>query len=95
MGPKKISPAAWAVTYGLHLPDQKTLLPPEQLPLSRVLNGESYVELDMFVKNAAVPVSGNSRLGTSWVAKRLPNSIASVLRSEDVVIAAPSVGASY
>ena len=35
---------------------------------------------------AVMPVSGNSRLGTSWVAKRLPNSIASGMASEVRVI---------
>jgi signal transduction histidine kinase/response regulator RpfG family c-di-GMP phosphodiesterase len=54
MGRRDVAPADWASTFGLYLPDQKTPMPREQLPLTRILNGESFVELDMFVKNAAV-----------------------------------------
>ena len=35
---------------------------------------------------AVIPASGNSRLGTSWVAKRLPNSAAAALISDGVAI---------
>jgi PAS domain S-box-containing protein len=55
MGATDVSPDAWAGKFGLFLPDQKTPLPNEQLPMKRILNGESFVEVDMFVKNAAVP----------------------------------------
>jgi two-component system cell cycle sensor histidine kinase/response regulator CckA len=55
MGPANVAPEGWSAKYGLHLPDQKTPLPSEQLPMTRIMNGESFVELDMFVKNAAVP----------------------------------------
>jgi signal transduction histidine kinase/response regulator RpfG family c-di-GMP phosphodiesterase len=54
-GSGEIGPKAWAERYGLHLPDQKTPVPSEQLPMARILNGESFVELDMFVKNDRVP----------------------------------------
>lgn len=54
MGPESITLSQWTNTYGLHLTDQKTPIPHEQLPLTRILNGEPFVELDMFVKNEAV-----------------------------------------
>ncbi len=54
-GPVHAPLAAWAETYGLYLPDQKTPIPENQLPLTRVFEGERFVELDMYVKNAAVP----------------------------------------
>jgi signal transduction histidine kinase/response regulator RpfG family c-di-GMP phosphodiesterase len=54
MGPVNVRPDAWGPKYGLHLPDQKTPMPSEELPMARVLRGESFVELDMYVKNAAV-----------------------------------------
>ena len=54
-GATELSPEMWAKKYGLHLPDQKTPIPSEQLPMTRILNGESFVELDMFVKNDHVP----------------------------------------
>lgn len=54
MGPENIALSQWANTYGLHLTDQKTPIPDEQLPLTRILSGEPFVELDMFVKNEAV-----------------------------------------
>jgi PAS domain S-box-containing protein len=49
-----LGPRAWAEKFGLHLPDQRTPIAQEQLPMSRILNGESFVELDMFVKNDRV-----------------------------------------
>jgi PAS domain S-box-containing protein len=55
MGPANVRLDGWAAKYGLHLTDQKTLIPSEELPLTRIINGESFVELDMFVKNGAVP----------------------------------------
>jgi signal transduction histidine kinase/response regulator RpfG family c-di-GMP phosphodiesterase len=55
MGAVSVPPDAWGETYGLHLPDQKTPIPKDQLPITRILNGENFVELDMFVKNAKVP----------------------------------------
>jgi signal transduction histidine kinase/ActR/RegA family two-component response regulator len=38
----------------LHLPDRQTPIPAEELPLTRILNGEQFVQLDMFVKNSVV-----------------------------------------
>jgi signal transduction histidine kinase/response regulator RpfG family c-di-GMP phosphodiesterase len=55
MGPTNVTPDGWGAKYGLHLSDQKTPMPTDQLPISRILNGESFVELDMFVKNSHVP----------------------------------------
>jgi PAS domain S-box-containing protein len=55
MGPVNVRPEGWAVEYGLHLPDQKTQIPSDQLPMTRILNGENFVELDIFVKNRSVP----------------------------------------
>jgi two-component system cell cycle sensor histidine kinase/response regulator CckA len=55
MGPANVRLDGWSAKYGLHLTDQRTLIPSEELPLTRIINGESFVELDMFVKNAAVP----------------------------------------
>jgi len=54
MGATNVSPDDWGPKYGLHLPDQKTPMPSQELPMARILNGENFVELDMFVKNRAV-----------------------------------------
>jgi len=54
-GATELGPQAWAEKYGLHLSDQKTPIAHDQLPMSRILNGESFVELDLFVKNDRVP----------------------------------------
>lgn len=54
MGPAEVRPDGWAAKFGLHLPDQKTPIPSDRLPMARISSGESFVELDMFVKNAAV-----------------------------------------
>ena len=53
-GPVDVPVSAWAETYGLYLPDQKTQIPDAQLPLVRVFKGERFVEFDMFVKNSTV-----------------------------------------
>jgi signal transduction histidine kinase/response regulator RpfG family c-di-GMP phosphodiesterase len=54
-GAVSVPPDSWGEAYGLQLPDQKTPIPRDQLPHTRILNGENFVELDMFVKNAKVP----------------------------------------
>ncbi|MEM9946645.1 MAG: PAS domain-containing protein [Cyanobacteria bacterium P01_D01_bin.36] len=41
----------WAKTYGLYLPDQKTLIPQEELPLFKAMQGES-VTVEMFVRSS-------------------------------------------
>nr|WP_240672403.1 PAS domain-containing protein [Corallococcus coralloides] len=45
----------WPVHYGLYLPDQVTLYPPERLPMSRALRGESVTRAEVFLRNAARP----------------------------------------
>ncbi len=52
--PAALAPSAWTRTFGLHLPDRQTPMPAEELPLTRILNGEQFVQLDMFVKNSVV-----------------------------------------
>jgi signal transduction histidine kinase len=47
--------ANWPQTYGLYLPDTKTLFPHEQLPLIRALAGETTQEVEMYVRNERVP----------------------------------------
>jgi PAS domain S-box-containing protein len=48
-------PEAWAGRYGLFLPDEKTPLPVEQMPLWSALKGELIRDSDMFLRNASVP----------------------------------------
>ncbi|WP_233592044.1 PAS domain S-box protein [Corallococcus sp. AB011P] len=45
----------WPVHYGLYLSDQVTLYPPERLPMSRALRGESVTRAEVFLRNAARP----------------------------------------
>ncbi len=45
----------WTGAYGLYLPDKKTPMPSQQLPLARILNGEQFIELDIYVRNQSAP----------------------------------------
>jgi PAS domain S-box-containing protein len=45
----------WSQIYGLFLPDQTTLYPPARLPLARAVRGESCDNVDLFVRNQALP----------------------------------------
>ncbi len=40
----------WANTYGLFLPDQKTLFPSQELPLARAIRGECVTDVEVFVR---------------------------------------------
>ena len=40
----------WSSTYGLFLPDQKTLFPDSELPLSRAIKGEYVNDVEVFVR---------------------------------------------
>ncbi|MCC3412626.1 MULTISPECIES: PAS domain-containing protein [unclassified Microcoleus] len=41
----------WSSTYGLFLPDQKTLFPEEELPLTRAIKGEYVNDVAIFVRH--------------------------------------------
>ncbi|MHA6247225.1 PAS domain-containing protein [Pontibacter sp. CAU 1760] len=45
----------WPARYGLYKPDGKTLFPPEELPLSRALQGIASTEVEMLVRNEKNP----------------------------------------
>ncbi|MBN1205075.1 MAG: PAS domain S-box protein [Myxococcaceae bacterium] len=48
-------PEEWVERYGIFLPDGKTPLPVEQMPLWRALKGEEVRDVDMFLRNPNVP----------------------------------------
>ncbi len=50
----------WAEVYGLYLPDTVTPYLPEELPLVRATRGEDVSEIEVYVKNARVPLG-------SWI----------------------------
>jgi two-component system cell cycle sensor histidine kinase/response regulator CckA len=54
IGPADVRPEGLSEKYGLYLPDQKTPMPSDQIPMIRILNGESFVQQDIFVRNQAV-----------------------------------------
>jgi two-component system, cell cycle sensor histidine kinase and response regulator CckA len=54
LGPRAVSPSAWAEIYGLFLPDQKTPLPSANNPLMRAMAGEKTAETEVFIKNEFV-----------------------------------------
>ena len=55
----------WSERYGLYLPDQVTLCPPESLPLARAIRGEEVDSAELFVRHAEAPaglwISGTAR----------------------------------
>jgi PAS domain S-box-containing protein len=60
----------WSSTYGLFLPDQKSLFPEEELPLSRAIKGEYVNDIAIFVRrpdceDCWVSISGYPVVDTS------------------------------
>jgi PAS domain S-box-containing protein len=57
VGAKQLSatPKTWSADYGIYHPDERTLYPPEQLPLVRALSGEPVADVEMYVRNKAAP----------------------------------------
>ena len=53
--PPEASRAEWARRFGLYLPDAVTPLPPDQVPLSRVLRGESVNDVEILVRQQGQP----------------------------------------
>src|SRR5437867_1692495 len=51
-GPRatQTTPSEWSRQYGLYLPDQVTLFPPDQLPLTRSIRGEEVNNVEIFVR---------------------------------------------
>jgi HD-GYP domain-containing protein (c-di-GMP phosphodiesterase class II)/DNA-binding NarL/FixJ family response regulator len=53
IGQTDTTPDEWSKHYGLYLPDQVTLYPPESLPLARAIRGEEVNSAEIFVRHAA------------------------------------------
>ena len=56
IGRTEISPERWADEYGLFLPDKKTPVPRDQLPLLRALREESSGRMTLFMRNPGIPL---------------------------------------
>jgi PAS domain S-box-containing protein len=48
-------PGSWSREYGLYYPDEKTEYPAAMLPLARALKGEAVHDVEIYVRNRAVP----------------------------------------
>lgn len=48
-----MDPAEWSAHYQVFLPDEKTLFPPDDLPLARALRGEAVNDVEIFVNSSA------------------------------------------
>ncbi len=55
MGATDVPVSRWPRHYGFYLPDQLTLYPPERLPMSRALRGETVNRAVVFLRNASRP----------------------------------------
>ena len=57
VGANKLStdPQRWSHDYGIYYPDERTVYPPEKLPLVLALAGEPTENLELFVRNHVVP----------------------------------------
>ena len=55
IGPMDTTPDRWSDSYGFFFPDRTTPFPADELPLARALKGEASDEVEMFVRNPAVP----------------------------------------
>src|SRR5213596_124771 len=56
-GPRatQTTPSEWSRQYGLYLPDQVTLFPPDQLPLMQSIHGEEVNNVELFVRHEKAP----------------------------------------
>jgi PAS domain S-box-containing protein len=48
-------PMGWSTDIGIYCPDERTRFPPDQVALVRALAGEPSQDVEMFVRNEAVP----------------------------------------
>ncbi|HEY4739921.1 MAG TPA: CHASE3 domain-containing protein [Candidatus Acidoferrales bacterium] len=55
IGATDTTPDQWSDQYGSYLPDGVTVYPPSELPLVRAMRGESFSEVEVFIRNAKVP----------------------------------------
>ena len=55
IGPIDTTPDKWSDSYGFFFPDRVTPFPADELPLARAFKGEASDEVEMFVRNPAVP----------------------------------------
>ena len=55
LGPSEMPPEQWADHYGLFYPDQVTKVPLHELPLGRAINGDAVDDMELFVRNPAMP----------------------------------------
>ena len=56
IGATDTTPDQWSDQYGSYLPDTVTLYPSNELPLVRAMRGESVDAVELFIRNAQVPV---------------------------------------
>ena len=54
-GVAKGSPDEWSDWFGLYLPDGKTKIPTDELPLVRAIRGEKTDEVELFIRNEKRP----------------------------------------
>lgn len=52
---REVDPADWSGHYGLYIPGTSTLFPPNELPLSKAIRGESIPETEVLVRSPRVP----------------------------------------
>ncbi len=72
VGMKGTRPDQWSEKFGLFFPDGVTPIPTHELPLTRAIQGESSDDVEIFVRNPAVPdgifmsVNGRPLQDNSW-----------------------------
>jgi len=57
LGKTEGGPEVWPETYGLYLPDRQTHFPPEDLPLTRAMRGETVREAEVYVRPVDSPLA--------------------------------------
>ena len=55
LGKLDIAKEEWSEAYGTYRPDQVTLYPPDDLPMSRAIRGESVDAEELFIRHAKAP----------------------------------------
>jgi PAS domain S-box-containing protein len=55
LGPGEVEPPNWARHFGLYRSEQLDLVPPDELPLVRAMQGEESSQVELYIRNAGIP----------------------------------------
>jgi PAS domain S-box-containing protein len=84
IGPVQISPEQWPNVYNTFKPDMVTSYKPEELPLTRAINGEEIDNAEMFIKSYSRPEGVFLNISSRPLRDQQSNIIGGVLVMHDI-----------